>query len=237
MRRPRRSHSPERAAIVHYAARIGAITADSLAENQGSTLASARGRLAAAERDGQLMSTRPLAQWPALFTATRAGLTACGLQELEPARITAANALHAIACARVASVLERRFPGHRVAGERELRRDERLAGKALSSATLGSGPDGSPMLHRPDLVLWPQQHREELPVAVEVELTVKSPRRLVGICRAWARCRCVAGVIYLTGPVVERALARAIESVDAREAIAVVPLNSLLCEEAAIRPA
>ena len=74
---------------------------------------------------------------------------------------------------------------------------------------------GAPLLHRPDLVLWPAERRRALPVAVEVELTVKAPRRLLEICRAWARCRCVAGVLYLAAPEV-RAAARAGDRAGAR---------------------
>jgi hypothetical protein len=70
-----------------------------------------------------------------------------------------------------------------------------------------------------------------LPVAVEVELTIKAPRRLVEICRAWARCRRVAGVLYLapaTLPAdVERALSRAVAEARACEEVIVVPLSAL----------
>jgi ribosome biogenesis protein Nip4 len=62
---------------------------------------------------------------------------------------------------------------------------------------------------------------------VEVELTVKAPRRLLEICRAWARCRCVAGVIYLAPPEVARALGRAIEKAQAHERVVVVALDAL----------
>jgi hypothetical protein len=92
---------------------------------------------------------------------------------------------------------------------------------------LGEGLRGSPALHRPDLVLWSRHSNGELPVAVEVELTIKAPRRLLEICRAWARCRCVAGVLYLAPPEVERALARAVERAQAEKRIAVVPLDAL----------
>jgi hypothetical protein len=88
-------------------------------------------------------------------------------------------------------------------------------------------PDGGPLLHRPDLVLWPTGTAEELPVAVEVELTVKAPRRLAEICRAWARCRRVAGALYLAAPGVEHALERAIERSRGGERVIVVPLDSL----------
>jgi hypothetical protein len=188
----------------------------------------------AAERDGLLSRSRPLAGEPALYTITRAGLRVSGVHGLDPCRVTVANAPHAIACAGVAAALERSYPDHRVLGERELRRDERARGVELASARLGRAPDGGPLLHRPDLVLWPVG--VGLPVAVEVELTIKAPRRLRAICTAWARCRCVSGVLYLAPPEVGRALARAIERINARERIVVVPLDGLARDEERVAP-
>ena len=84
--------------------------------------------------------------------------------------------------------------------------------------------------HRPDLALLP---RDPAPaIAVEVELTVKSPRRLAAICLAWARCRHVGGVIYLAGEGVRPALARAIEQSRAGGRIAVVALEEFEPDEA-----
>jgi hypothetical protein len=131
-----------------------------------------------------------------------------------------------MACATVAAALERSYPDHRVTGERELRRDERDSGRPIASATLGPGGGRERRLHRPDLVLWPNVS-DHGPVAVEVELTVKAPRRLVEICRAWARCRAVAGVLYLAPPPVERALVRAIAEAHGGERIAVLRLDAL----------
>jgi hypothetical protein len=220
--------SPERVAIVQWTARIGAVTAEALAEREGCTVASARARLQAAKRARLLSCARPLTDQPALYTVTRAGLSATGLRGFDPCRVSAANARHAIVCAGVAAALERAYPDHRVMGERELRREEREGGARLASASLGGGPDGgAPLLHRPDLVLWPDGPGEPLPVAVEVELTVKAPRRLLEICRAWARCRCVAGVLYLAAPEVRRPLERAIEQAQAGERIAVLALDAL----------
>ena len=221
------SQSPERTAILQWVARIGAITDRALAAHTGTTVASARARLLAAGRTGLLASHRPLAGQPSLYTVTRIGMRACGLRGLDPCRVSSSNALHLIECARIAAALERCYADHRVLGERELRRDERECGRALASARLGEGPGGGPLLHRPDLVLWPEHSDDELPVAVEVELTIKAPRRLLEICRAWARCRCVAGVLYLAPPEVERALARALERAQAEQRIAVVPLDAL----------
>jgi hypothetical protein len=224
---------PEQLALLRWTVHMGVVTADALAVHGGWTLASARARLQAAESKGLLSSQRLLAGRPALYTATRPGLRVSGLHGFEPCRVSVAGAPHAIECARVAAALEHAYPDHYVMGERELRRDEREAATLLASALLGRGPDGTPLLHRPDVILWPQDALadQRLPVAVEVELTIKAPRRLVEICRAWARCRCVAGTLYLVAPDVERPLARAIAQAQAGGRIAAVPLAALACGE------
>lgn len=217
--------SRERVAILQWVASLGAVTAESLAEHECCGIASARAQLQAAVRAGMLSCTRPLHAKPALYAVTTAGLRASGTLGVEPCRITAANASHAIACALAAARLERAYPDHRVSGERELRSAERACGRPLASAALGVGPDGATLLHRPDLVLWPATGPGALPLAVEVELTVKAPRRLLGICMAWARCRCVTGVLYLASPPVLRPLARAIEQAQANDRIVVLALG------------
>jgi hypothetical protein len=237
MSRVSKTHSPEQLAILHWTVRLGAVTAEALAQHEGRTLASARARLLAGERTGLLARRRPLTGAPALYTATRAGLRASGLRGFEPCRVSVANAPHAVACAAVAAALEGAYPDHQVMGERQLRREEREFGASLASACLGCGPDGRPLLHRPDLVLWPEGSQERLPVAVEVELTVKAPRRLLEICRAWARCRCVAGTLYLAAPEVQRPLARAIARAQAGERIAVVALDALIGRDESVRVA
>ncbi len=224
-----REMSPERAAMVQWAARLGAVTAEALAERDGCTLASAGARLRAAERARLLSSSRPLHGRPVIYTATPAGIRAIGLSGLDPCRVSAANAAHAIECAAVAVRLERAYPDHSVMGERELRAEERAYGTAIASATLGTSADGARLLHRPDLVLWPAASKPEepLPLAIEVELTVKAPRRLHDICLAWARCRCVAGVIYVAAPEVLRPLGRAIAKAHAGERIVVLELEGM----------
>ncbi len=221
------AHSPEQLAIVRWTTRFGLATAPALAQHGGWTLASARGRLRAAERAGLLRGHRVLADAPALYTVTREGLRASGVRGLEPARVSVSGAPHAIECAHVAAALERAYPDHDVMSERELRRDEREAGVPLASATLGDGPSGSALLHRPDVVLWARCSPQEPPVAVEVELTIKAPQRLLEICRAWARCRCVAGTLYLAAPEVQRPLARAIARARADGRITMLGLDAL----------
>ena len=217
----------EQRKLLHWTASLGAITAPALALRLDVSIASARGTLLAAQRRGLLARERPLSGHPALFTLTRAGLRACDVRGIEPCKVSASGAGHLIACASVAAALERCYPDHRLVGERELRRDEREQKRLLASARLGWAPDSEQQIHRPDLVMWPVGPQEGLPVAVEVELTVKAPRRLLAICRAWARCRTIAGVLYLAPPEVERPLLRAVAATHASEQIAVVPLSAL----------
>jgi len=221
-----RALSRERAQIVDWAARLGAITAEALSRRERATVASARSRLAAAARDGLLVRSSPLRHSPALYTATRAGLHAVGLGALGACEVSASNAAHLAACASVAAALESCYPDHAVRGERELRRDERELGVPLASASLHAPGARGTRRHRPDLVLW-RSDGDGLPIAVEVELTLKAPRRLQEICRAWARARCVAGVLYVAAPAVERALGRAIARAHASEWVIVVPLAAV----------
>ena len=223
--------APEQAAIMQWTARMGAVTAESAGRSRECDRR-LRTRPTAGHRAGRLdIAQRPLAKQPALYTLTRAGMRSCGLRGLDPCRVSASNAQHLIVCAQVAAALERCYPDHRVLGERELRRDERERGVQLASARMGIGPDGGPLLHRPDLVLWPQATADPiedgLPVAVEVELTIKAPQRLADICLAWARCRCVAGVLYIAPPEVRRALQRALDRAQAHDRIVVVGLDAL----------
>ena len=66
------------------------------------------------------------------------------------------------------------------------------------------------------------------PVAVEVELTIKAPPRLAAICRAWARCPLVDGVLYYAPPPVSRAVQRAIDAAQAGDRVVVLPLARAL---------
>jgi hypothetical protein len=222
----------ERLDLLRWVASLGAITAEALSVRQGASLASARGRLAAACRQGQLSRTQMLSGRPALFTLTAAGRRAVGLQDGAVCRVSPSNATHLIACALAAASLERGYPGYRALGERELRGAERACGHPLASARLMGVHGGPSGLHRPDLVLVSADGERTLPIAVEVELTTKAPRRLRAICRAWARCPRVAGVLYLVGERVEPAVARAVAAAGAQDRIAIVRLNAL-----AARPA
>jgi hypothetical protein len=231
MRQQDRPITPEQIEIARWTASLGAVTAEALALRAGVSVASARAKLIAARRRKLLASARPLSGRPMLFTTTRAGLRACQTHGIEVCVVSTSTANHLIMCAAAAAVLERRYPHHRLLGERELRRDERELGHPFASAKLATSHGAQGRLHRPDLVLCPHDPDGGLPLAVEVELTVKSPERLVEICRAWARCRTIAGVIYFAPEDVQRALRRAVAKVRAFEQVVVVPLDSLLGED------
>jgi hypothetical protein len=219
--------SPSRRELLSWAAGLGAVTAESLCTREGIGLASARARLAAAERDAMTKAWRLVRDQPALHTVTRQGLRAAEEAGLTPGRISPGAARHAVACCHAAVRLEAAFPGHAVLGEPAIRRRERELGfaSAVLAASLGCG--GTAARHRPDLLLAAPGGGDRGPIAVEVELTVKAPRRLEAICRAWGRSREVSGVIYLAAPEVLAPLARAIQSAGAGERIAVLTLDAL----------
>ncbi|HEU0251178.1 MAG TPA: hypothetical protein VFR48_10680 [Solirubrobacteraceae bacterium] len=227
-----KSIGAERLDALRWTASLGAITAEALALRQAISLASARGRLSAMCRRGLLKRSRPLNECPALFSLTATGARAAGVPGLAPTRVGASSAGHLIVCALAAASLERCYPDKRVIGERELRSAESACGHPLASARLVGRYAGSSGLHRPDLVIAPAADDDlALPVAVEVELTVKTPQRLREICRAWARCSQVAGVVYLVSKRAQPAVARALAAACADERIAVVRLDALACDE------
>ncbi len=63
---------------------------------------------------------------------------------------------------------------------------------------------------------------------MEVELAVKWARRLEAICTAWARCRLIESVRYYASPAAARAVARAVERVQAQDVIEIYPLDETL---------
>jgi hypothetical protein len=204
------SATARRRELLAWAGTIGAVTAEALGEREDGN-ASARARLAAAERKGLMTGWRLVRDPPALYTVTRAGLRAAGVPDLEPARVSSAGAAHAAACCAAAVRLELRYPGFQVLGEPAIRAASRGADRPFACPRLRTG--GNERTHRPDLALVPEAGG--LPIAVEVELTVKAPERLEAICRAWARDRTVAGVLYIAPAPVQRALARAVARVGA----------------------
>ena len=155
MRQQDRPPTPEQIEIARWTASLGAVTAEALAQRTGVSVASARAKLIAVRRRKLLASARPLSGRPMLFTTTRAGLRACQTRDIDVCTVSSSNANHLIVCAATAAMLERRYPYHRLIGERELRRDERELGRPFASAKLAASHRARGGLHRPDLVLWP----------------------------------------------------------------------------------
>jgi hypothetical protein len=219
--------SPRTRAMLAWAACLGAVTAESLAAREATTLASARGRLAAAVGAGTMEAWPLLRGHPALHTVTRAGLRAAAADGLAPARVSPGGALHAIACAQAAVSLEAAFPGAAVLGEPAVRRRESALGRPLALVRVPRSPSSVTRAHRPDLLVVEHGGEEAAPLAVEVELTVKAPERLAAICLGWARSREVGGVLYLAAPATAPAVERAIAASSAGERVLVVALDAL----------
>jgi hypothetical protein len=217
-------------AIVEWVGRLGAAGAADVMARFGMGRTATYRRLAALVDQGMLATERLLYGEPALYVATREGLQWARLARLEPSRVGVVSARHFALCAQLAVILERAEPAHRVWSEREVRVAELDAGEPVASAELGRLSDGRPRLRRADLILMPRDEARR-PVAVEVELAVKWSRRLEVICRAWARCRLVDHVRYYASPAAARAVARAVERVQAGDVIEIHSLQETLTGE------
>jgi hypothetical protein len=212
--------------VVAWVAVVGAVSARDVMAKFGVGRTVAYRRLRVLVDHGLLSRARLVYGQPALYVATADGVAFAGLGELDPARVNEASVRHWALCARPAVVLEQRERCG-VWGEPRLRAAEREAGQPVASASRGALPDGRPRLRRPDLVLFPP-NGTALPVAVEVELSVKAAGRLEAICRAWARCRLVSEVRYYAPPDVARAVSRAVSSAHGRDANRVLSLEDAL---------
>jgi hypothetical protein len=236
-----RQHVIQRAEMLNWSTRIGAITPEALAERNQVSITNARKRLNEAVRLGLMEKHSVLVGYSPLYRVTQAGrrlahkhADAGGYvypKGMPTARVTIKEARHTIACTGVAAALESRYPELRVIGERELHRDEREQGRRLASVEVPRARDDR-RSHSPDLVIWEAGAPGEpvpLPVAVEVELTLKSVADLAVNCRAWAECEYVEAVLYYVETrKVENRLLDAIEQCKAEEVIVVNPLSEIL---------
>ena len=150
----------------------------------------------------------PIGRSGPLLAATLRGLGYCERRELCPAAVSVYSANHSIACARVAAQLER--AGEVIFSERELAHEERWLGER-SYSTQPKWPE--PGFHRPDLVA--QRLREDGgDIAIEVEISEKSPERLRQIVDSWGRKhgfdRWPGAVLYLCSQKTIRPVRRAI---------------------------
>lgn len=207
--------------LVTFVARLGVVAIGHVMAAMGVGRTAAYRRVAVLTDAGLLERRSLLRGCPALIRATREGLRYAGLGALPVAAVRPGGADHWLRCADVALRLEKEFGAERgrVLAERELMLWERTEGRSLASARLSS--HGRETLHRPDLAVV----RDDATIAVEVELSVKAPRRLEQIVRAWRRAEHVDEVRYLCAPgAVRRGVERAVEKTYAVERVRVEEL-------------
>lgn len=153
-----------------------------------------------------------------LVRSTRSGLRLSGRGDLRLAPFSLATVRHHATVAELAAEMERR--GERTLSEREIFAREREEGQRILSAELASG-----RFHRADLVRAGRD--DQLPEAIEVELTVKGMARLDELLRAWRRAvaeRRLGRVVYRCTPHTRRIVERAVERTCTQTTIAVEEL-------------
>jgi hypothetical protein len=215
-------HTPKDQEVVGWIAGLGAAGAEHVMTRFGMGRSWAYARLSSLVAGGLLEQRTLLYRQPGLYIATREGLRWCGLERLGVFRVGPGGFRHAWEVARVAATLQARRPDWRVFSDRELRVLEAEEGRLVGSAKLGEHAGGASALHRPDLLL---QSASGWVAAVEVELSIKAPRRLAAICRAWARARHIDTVVYLAEGATARAVERAVQTARAEDRIRIIPLD------------
>jgi hypothetical protein len=209
--------------LVSWVARLGAVELRHVCDRFGVGRSVAYDLVTRSARAGLLERLSVLRGEPSLIRATEDGIELSGLG-LPVAKLSAGQFDHWRRCADVAIWAERQWGAGGVISERELRFLERIERVPIASAIVGELPDGSPRLHRPDLVVI----ADERPIAIEVELTPKAPARLRAIVKGWRRSRHVKRVIYLcpAGPT-QQAVERAVREVHADSRVSVEPLERI----------
>jgi hypothetical protein len=210
--------------IVEWIARLGAASAQHVAQRFGLSPSRAYRRLHALVADRLLLHAALLHGEPGLYVATRYGLRWCGLGRMGVQRLGVASYEHAVQTASAHVGLEKLLPRWRVFSDREIRVAELDHRQLVGSIKTGELPGGRPALHRPDLLLVSPDARR---LAVEVELSIKARRRLQTICRGYARARHLDAVYYLAAPAAGRAVARAASAVRADDRVRVLALENL----------
>jgi hypothetical protein len=210
------------AEIVDWVGRLGAAGAEHVMGRFQMGRSWAYARLASLVADGLLEQKQLLHRQPGLYVATAEGLRWRGLQRLGVHPISVGGFEHSRQVASAAVTLHRGLSGWTILSERELRVVESECTELVASARVGELPGGRPALHRPDLALVSTDHRV---LAVEVELSVKAPRRLQAICRGYARARHISDVYYLTNRAAGSAVGRAVVQTRTQDRYTVLALE------------
>jgi hypothetical protein len=206
--------------LVRFIGVHGAVAMEHVMAALGVGRTAAYRRVAVCIEGGLLERIDLLRGEPSLLRATRAGLRYAGLGlGLGPAVVSPGSVDHWLRCATTALELSVEFGPARILSERELVLAERIEERPIASAQVGELPSGAPRLHRPDLAIF----TEERPIAVEVELTPKAPRRLEALIRSWRRAGWVGEVRYYCEPgQARRAVERAVEKTRAQDRVRIL---------------
>jgi transposase len=194
-------------AIVTWVARMGAVSVSQLARRFGV------GRAVSYALTKRLTDARLLERYetmpgdPSLIRATKKGIRHVGLGLKQPP-IRLAEVGHWLTTVDVALALERTYGPERIRSETEIRFEEQLLQEPLASIELGYTRDYKPRRHTPDLAIL----GDEKNVAVEIELSAKSRRRLDEIMGAYVSASHLGSVLYLCEPgLVKRGVEAAVE--------------------------
>jgi DNA-binding Lrp family transcriptional regulator len=194
--------------LVRLIGRHGAMSIGQLMIAMGIGRTAAYRRFQRCEEAGLVERLRLTRTTPTVLHATRDGLRYAGLG-LTLAAVSPGTVDHALRCTAHALTLERSFGEGCVLTEREIILAELVDEAPVASAEVSRR---GPRRHRADLAVMADGET----IAIEVELTPKTPRRLEGLMRAWRRAT-LEGVInsvrYLCEPgqtrrAVERAIYR-----------------------------
>jgi AcrR family transcriptional regulator len=156
--------------------------------------------------------------------ATREGIRYGGLP-LPVAAVSAGTIEHTLRCTSVAIRAGEHYGHEAILTEREIVAAEALEERPIASVPVGSY-SGAPRKHRADIAVL----REEGTIAIEVELTPKSRRRLEAIIGAWCAAALgdgeLAQVHYLCAPgQTLNAVRRAVENVGAGSVVVVAEVK------------
>jgi hypothetical protein len=207
--------------LVRFVGRHGLVRIGQVMTVMGVGRTAAYRRVAACVDAGLLEGIELLRSEPRLLRATREGLRYAGLG-LPVAEISPGTVDHWLRCTSTALLIGKNTGHDRVLTEREIVIAEQIEERPIGSAEVGRLPNGRPRMHRGDLAVLTDTGT----VAVEVELTPKSPARLEAIIRAW-RMAVGAGVVkevhYLCEPgPTRRAVERAVANTLAEDFIAIL---------------
>lgn len=208
--------------LVRLVGRHGAMTIEQAQQGMGAGRTVTYRHFARCE-DAGLVERLRIVGLGSVLRATRDGLRYAGLP-LPLARISPGNVKHLLRCTSVAIEVGETFGYDVVLTEREILAAEAIEERPIASAKVGQ-QRGRPRMHRADLAVLTEQGT----IAIEVELTPKTPRRLEAIIRAW-RMAIVAGTLaevrYLCAPgQTQRAIERAVARVRAEDFISVTELS------------